>query len=434
RIKAIEEKLLANPEMAKLIDELGTSTTDANDLVRGLLQASINRGLNAEMDAHLGYGHSDRDGKTAAGQGNHRNGYYPKRVDSNYGPIDVAVPRDRNGSFLPTMVPKGSRRLTDVDDMIISLYAGGMTVRDIQHHMITSMGVDISHETISAITDAVLDEVMIWQNRQLDDFYPVIFLDALRIKVRDGGRVVNKSVYLAIGVDMDGIKHILGIWLAKEEGASFWANVCANLATRGVQDVFIVCCDGLKGLPQAVEATWPDSMVQTCVVHLIRAANRWVAYGDRKAVSAQLRKIYTAPTEDTAIAALEEFEASELGVKYPQSAKVWRDAWDRFIPFLQFPPMARKVIYTTNSIESMNNELRKATRNRVQFTNDESAIKTLWLMICNIEDKRAAKRAKQGKRVAASSGRLIEGRKVANWKQAINQMAVAFPDRFEAYL
>lgn len=434
KIKAIEEKLLANPEMAKLIDELGTSTTDANDLVRGLLQASINRGLNAEMDAHLGYEHGDRDGKTAADQGNHRNGYYPKRVDSNYGPVDVAIPRDRNGSFLPTMVPKGSRRLTDVDDMIISLYAGGMTVRDIQHHMIASMGVDISHETISAITDAVLDEVMIWQNRQLDDFYPVIFLDALRIKVRDGGRVVNKSAYLAIGVDMEGIKHILGIWLAKEEGASFWAHVCANLASRGVNDVFIVCCDGLKGLPQAVEATWPDSMVQTCVVHLIRAANRWVAYGDRKAVSAQLRKIYTAPTEDTARAALEEFEASELGVKYPQSAKVWRDAWDRFIPFLQFPPMARKVIYTTNSIESMNNELRKATRNRVQFTNDESAIKTLWLMICNIEDKRAAKRAKQVKRSAPTSGRLIEGRKVTNWKQAINQMAVAFPDRFEAYL
>lgn len=193
KIKAIEEKLLANPEMAKLIDELGTSTTDANDLVRGLLQASINRGLNAEMDAHLGYQHGDRDSKEAAGQNNSRNGSYPKRVDSNYGPIDVAVPRDRNGSFLPTMVPKGSRRLTDVDDMIISLYAGGMTIRDIQHHMATAMGVDISHETISAITDAVLEEVMIWQNRQLDEFYPVIFLDALRIKVRDGGRVVNKS-------------------------------------------------------------------------------------------------------------------------------------------------------------------------------------------------------------------------------------------------
>lgn len=198
---------------------------------------------------------------------------------------------------------------------------------------------------------------------------------------------------------MDGIKHILGIWLAKEKGASFWAQVCANLATRGVQDVFIVCCDGLKGLPEAVEATCPDSMVQTCVVHLIRAANRWVAYGDRKAVSMALKKVYTDPDEATPRAALDEFADSELGHKYPQSVKVWSDAWERFVPFLQFPPMARKVIYTTNSIESMNNELRKATRNRVQITNDDSAIKTLWLMICNIEDKRAAKRANRARKL-----------------------------------
>ncbi|WP_160310046.1 IS256 family transposase, partial [Corynebacterium striatum] len=204
-----------------------------------------------------------------------------------------------------TMVPKGSRRLTDVDDMIVSLYAGGMTIRDIQHHMATAMRVDISHETISAVTDAVLDEVMVWQNRQLDEFYPVVFLDALRTKVRDDGRVVNKSAYMAIGVDLDGIKHILGLWIAKEEGASFWAQVCANLSNRGVKDVFIVCCDGLKGLPEAVEATWPNSMVQTCIVHLIRAANRWVAYGDRRGVSAALKKIYTATDKlkhiDTAI-------------------------------------------------------------------------------------------------------------------------------------
>ncbi|EGT5575048.1 IS256 family transposase [Corynebacterium striatum] len=203
------------------------------------------------------------------------------------------------------MVPKGSRRLTDVDDMIVSLYAGGMTIRDIQHHMATAMRVDISHETISAVTDAVLDEVMVWQNRQLDEFYPVVFLDALRTKVRDDGRVVNKSAYMAIGVDLDGIKHILGLWIAKEEGASFWAQVCANLSNRGVKDVFIVCCDGLKGLPEAVEATWPNSMVQTCIVHLIRAANRWVAYGDRRGVSAALKKIYTATDKlkhiDTAI-------------------------------------------------------------------------------------------------------------------------------------
>lgn len=432
KIKAIEEKLLANPEMAKLIDELGTSTTDANDLVRGLLQASITRGLQAEMDAHLGYEHGDRESKAIVGSRNSRNGSYSKRVDSNYGPVDITVPRDRNGSFTPMMLPKGSRRLTDVDDMIISLYAGGMTIRDIQHHMANAMGVDISHETISTITDAVLDEVMEWQNRQLDEFYPVIFLDAIRIKVRDGGRVMNKSAYLAIGVDMEGIKHVLGIWIAKEEGASFWAHVCAHLANRGVKDVFIVCCDGLKGLAEAVEATWPDSMVQTCVVHLIRAANRWVAYGDRKKVSAGLREIYTANDEASAKIALEEFKASDLGKKYPQSVKVWEDAWDRFVPFLQFPPETRKVIYTTNSIESLNNELRKATRNRIQFTNDESAVKTLWLMICNIEDKRALKRAKKQKGIATT--RLVEGARVTNWKQAINQMAVAYPDRFHNYL
>lgn len=413
KIDAIEKKLLENPEIAKLIDSLGTSTDDANDLVRGMLQASITRGLNAEMDTHLGYTHGDREVKASTGQRNSRNGSYPKTVDSNYGPVTVEVPRDRDGSFTPMMLPKGSRRLTDVDDMIISLYAGGMTIRDIQYHLATRVRVDISHETISAITDAVLDEVMVWQHRQLDEFYPVMFLDAIRIKVRDGGRVVNKSAYLAIGVDMDGIKHVLGIWIAKEEGASFWAHVCSNLANRGVKDVFIVCCDGLKGLDKAVEATWPNSMVQTCVVHLIRAANRWVTYKDRKAVTHTLQKVYTAADAENAKAALDDFAGSELGLKYPQSVKVWRDAWERFVPFLQFPPAARRVIYTTNSIESLNSELRKATRNRVQFTNDEAATKALWLMICNIEDKRAAKRAKQDKRVSATAGRLTEGARVS---------------------
>ncbi|MGJ9645405.1 IS256 family transposase, partial [Actinotignum sp. GS-2025b] len=397
RIDAIEKKLLANPQMAELIGELATSTTNANDLVRGMLQASITRGLQAEMDAHLGYAHSDRKAKAEAGaesMGNYRNGSYPKTVATNYGMITVDIPRDRAGTFRPTMVPKGARRLTDVDDMIVSLYAGGMSVRDIHHHLATSLRLEVSPETISAITDAVLDEVLTWQNRQLDEFYPVIFLDAIRIKVRDGGRVVGKSAYMAIGVNMDGVKHVLGLWIAREEGASFWASVCAQLANRGVKDVFIVCCDGLKGLPQAVEATWPDSMVQTCIVHLIRAANRWVNYQDRKAVSAALRAVYTAPSEEAARCALEEFAVSDLGLKYPQSVKVWRDAWERFTPFLGFPPAARKVIYTTNAIESFNSQLRKATRNRRQFPNDEAAIKALWLMICHIEDRRAAKLAK----------------------------------------
>ena len=333
RVNEISEKLMEKPEVASLISELSSSADDASDLVKGLLQASINAGLQAEMDAHLGYGHSERKAKAQVGPAqvsNHRNGAYTKTVESGYGALEVTVPRDRAGTFAPKMVPKGSRRLTELDDMTISLYAGGMSLRDMCHHLATTLGVDMSPDTISTITDAVLDEVMIWQNRQLDEFYPVIFLDALRVKIRDGHRVVNKACYMAVGIDINGIKHILGLWIADNEGAAFWASVCADLANRGVKDVFIVCCDGLKGLPEAVEATWPNSMVQTCIVHLIRAANRWVSYQDRKSVSRALREVYTAANEDTARASLDAFEASELGRKYPQSARVWREAWDRF--------------------------------------------------------------------------------------------------------
>lgn len=434
KIDAIEQKLLADPNMAKLIDELANSATDANELVRGLVQASINRALTAEMDAHLGYKNGDRDTKAQIGEPNSRNGSYPKTAESNYGPVTVDVPRDRNGTFIPMMVPKGKRRLTDVDDMIISLYAGGMPVRDIQYHLAKTMGVDISHETISTITDAVRDEVTKWQDRPLEEFYPVIFLDAIRIKVRDGAHVVNKAAYIAIGVDLEGYKRILGIWIQSNEGSAFWAHVCGNLANRGVKDVFIVCCDGLKGLPEAVESVWPDSLVQTCVVHLIRAATRWVSHKDRREVTAMLKKVYTAVSEDAAAKALEEFAASELGRQYPRSVQVWRDAWDRFTPFLQFPPAARKVIYTTNAIESLNNQLRKATRNRGQFSTDEAAMKALWLMICHIEDRTALQRAKRAKRASGDPRRLVEGTKVAGWQQAINQMAVAYPDRFEPYV
>jgi transposase-like protein len=324
------------------------------------------------------------------------------------------------------MVPKGSRQLTELDDMIISLYTGGMTVRDIRHHLGSTLGVDMSPDTISTITDAVLDEVLIWQNCQLDEFYPVIFLDALRVKIRDGRRVVNKACYMAVGIDMDGIKHILGLWIADNEGAALWASVCADLANRGVQDVFIVCCDGLKGLPEAVEATWPNSMVQTCIVHLLRAANRWVSYQERKPVSSALRAIYTAANEDTAHASLDAFETSALGQKYPQSVKTWRDAWERFVPFLQFPPAARKVLYTTNSIGSLNAELRKATQNRGQIPNDTAALKTLWLMMCNIEDKRAAKRAKQAKRAVECNG-YVQGAKANGWETSHQPTSCGIP-------
>lgn len=443
QVTKLADKLMESEELSAVMKLLADTTDDDGDgqqvgldgdtTVKALIQASLNKALAAEMDSHLGYHHGDRSAKTGT---NHRNGSYPKTVDTSLGPVDVNIPRDRDGSFTPRMVPKGSRRLGGLDDMIISLYAGGMTIRDIQHHLAMTVGTDLSHETISNITDAVLEEVMVWQNRQLDAFYPVIYLDAIRVKIRDNGRVVNKAAYLAVGVDMDGFKRVLGIWIQSTEGASFWAYVCAELANRGVEDVLIVCCDGLKGLPEAVEATWPDSMVQTCVVHLIRAANRWVSHKDRKSVSRALKAVYTAPDETTAQVALEEFAGSDLGRRYPQAVAVWENAWEQFIPFLQFPPMLRRVIYTTNSIESLNSELLKATRNRVQFTNDESAVKTLWLMICNIEDKRAIKREKNKtkKTKEPSAGRLIEGRVTTNWKQALSQLAVAYPDRMNRYL
>lgn len=421
-------------ELFAKIDSGEVELTGDGGLVPALIRETLERGLAAEMTSHLGYAAGDRSAKTTA---NSRNGSYPKTVASEAGDIEISVPRDRDGSFTPRLVPKGSRRLGGLDEMIISLYAGGMTIRDIQHHLVSTIGTELSHETISNITDAVLDAVMEWQQRPLEEFYPVIYLDAIRVKVRDNGHVRSKAAHIAVGVDMDGIKHVLGIWVQNTEGASFWAHVCAELANRGVQDVLIVCCDGLTGLPEAIEATWPDSLVQTCVVHLIRAANRFVSYADRKAVSRALKPIYAAVNEDAAVAALTEFAESELGRKYPSAVAVFENAWDRFVPFLAFPPALRRVIYTTNAIESLNYQLRKVTKNRSQFPTDDSVVKLLWLAICNIEDKRAREREKQrGKGTArkAASGRLVEGQVTTNWKQALAQLAVAYPDRMNPYL
>jgi len=420
-------------ELFAKIDSGEVELTGDGGLVPALIKETLERGLQAEMTSHLGYARDDREAKATS---NARNGSYPKTVASQAGDIEIAVPRDRDGSFTPRLVPKGSRRLGGLDGMIISLYAGGMTIRDIQHHLITTIGTELSHETIANITDAVLEAVLEWQSRPLEEFYPVIYLDAIRVKVRDSGHVRSKAAHIAVGVDMDGIKHVLGIWVQNTEGASFWAHVCAELANRGVHDVLIVCCDGLTGLPEAIEATWPESMVQTCVVHLIRAANRFVAYGDRRAVSRELKTIYTAADEESALGALEEFADSALGQKYPSAVAVWENAWDRFVPFLQFPPALRRVIYTTNAIESLNYQLRKVTKNRSQFPTDDSVVKLLWLAICNIEDKRARERDKErgkpGKRRA--SGRLVEGQVTTNWKQALAQLAVAYPDRINPYL
>ena len=404
-------------------------------LIQQLIKAGLERGLQAELAEHVGYEKGDAE---ASLHPNSRNGSFPKTVATSVGDVDLAIPRDRDGSFTPVLVPKGSRRVGGLDDMIVSLHAGGMTVRDIEHHLVSTIGTEISRETISKITDEVLDEVLAWQQRPLEAFYPVVYLDALIVKVRDGAHVRNKAAHIAVGVDMEGIKHVLGIWVQTTEGAKFWAGVCAQLANRGVQDVLIVCCDGLTGLPDAIEATWPESTVQTCVVHLIRAGMRFVSYKSRKAVAAALKPIYQAADEAAALAALEEFAASELGQANPNTVRVFRDAWERFIPFLAFPPMLRRVIYTTNAIESLNYQLRKVTKNRGHFPSDDAVVKLLWLAICNIEDKRARERLKErglgrgAKRKA--EGRLVEGQITTNWKQALAQLAIAYPDRIQPYL
>lgn len=347
--------------------DAGEPLTGHAGLLKGVLKASLERGLDAELSDHVG---CDR-GDPAAGEfPNSRNGTFPKTIANEIGDVELAVPRDRNGTFTPMLVPKGARRLDSLDAMIVSLFAGGMTIRDIAHHLASTIGTELSPETISKITDAVCDEVLAWQQRPLEALYPVMYLDAIIVKVRDGGHVRNKAAHIAVGVDMDGIKHVLGIWVQATEGAKFWASVCAELANRGVRDVLIVCCDGLTGFPEAVAATWPEATVQTGVVHLIRAAIRFVNYKDRKAVAAALKPIYQAANDDAALDELEAFAASPLGSKYPSTIKAFRDAWERFVPFLAFPPALRRVIYTTNAIESLNYQLRKVTKNRGHFPND----------------------------------------------------------------
>ncbi|WP_423064456.1 IS256 family transposase, partial [Brucella melitensis] len=407
--------------------------TGDGGFVNELIKASLERGLAVELSDHLGY---EKGAPDAAAFPNARNGTTPKTLATQAGDVDLAVPRDRDGTFTPRLVPKGVRRLGGLDEMIISLYAGGMTVRDIADHLEATLGTELSHETISNITDAVCEEILTWQQRPLDALYPVIYLDAIVVKVRDGAHVRNKAAHIAVGVDMDGIKHVLGIWLQHTEGAKFWAGVCADLANRGIRDVLIVCCDGLTGLPDAIEATWPAATVQTCVVHLIRASMRFVSYGDRKAVAAALKPVYTAVSAAAAKEALEAFAAGQWGVKYPHAVSTWRTAWERFIPFLAFPPELRRVIYTTNSIESLNYQLRKVTKNRGHFPSDDAVVKLLWLAICNIEDKRARERAKEKGRPAAerkAAPRLVEGLVVTSWKQALAQLAIAYPDRINPH-
>ncbi|HET7517727.1 MAG TPA: IS256 family transposase [Actinomycetes bacterium] len=433
-VDAIVEAGLLDTVLAQ-VDTGELRLTGEGGFLPEMLKRSLEAGLRAELTDHLGY---EKGGPAGQGSGNSRNGSTPKRLGTEVGDIDLATPRDRNATFDPKLVGKGQRRLDGLADMIISLYAKGMTVRDIQHHLQSTIGSELSPETISNITEAVAGEVKAWQVRPLDPVYPIVFLDALIVKVRDGHTVQNKAAHIAVGVDTDGVKHVLGIWVQASEGAKFWAGVCAELANRGVRDVLIACCDGLSGFPEAIEATWPNTVVQTCTVHLIRASLRFVPDADRKAVATTLRLIYTAPTAAAAAQELDGFEDSVWGHKYPAAVKVWRDAWERFIPFLEFPPALRKIIYTTNSIESLNYQLRKIIKNRGHFPNDEAVVKLLWLAIRDIEDRRARERAKEAGLPKGSPRkappRLVEGSQVQGWNQALGALAIAFPGRLDAVL
>ena len=417
------------------VDQDGLALTGKGGFLPELVKAVLERGMGAELTSHLGYERGDRAGH---GSGNSRNGSTPKVIGTEIGDIGLDQPRDRNSTFASALVPKGARRVGGLEDMIISLYAGGMTVRDIGHHLAVTLGTDLSHETISNVTEAVAEEVAAWQSRPLEAFYPVVYLDALVVKIRDGAHVANRAAHIAVGVDMDGIKHVLGIWIQASEGAKFWASVCSQLANRGVRDVLIVCCDGLSGFPEAVQATWSEATVQTCVVHLIRASMRFVSYSDRKGVAAMLRPIYTAADEDGALTALGTFADSNLGKKYPAALASWENAWERFTPFLAFGPALRKLIYTTNSIESLNYQLRKIIKNRGHFPNDAAAVKLLWLAITNIEDKRARERAKEASRPKGqprnAPARLVEGSVVQGWKAALSELALVYADRINAHL
>ena len=402
--------------LVKDADMSGMGLDGPDGLFNRMTKAVLERALQVEMVDHLGYEKGD---STGHGSGNSRNGSTSKNVITNSGSVQLNVPRDRAGSFEPRIVPKRARRLGSVDDMILSLYARGMTTRDIKEHLAEVYGAEVSPGLISNVTDVVQDEITQWQTRPLDAVYPIVYIDAVVVKIREGGAVDNRAAHLAIGVDVDGFKHVLGIWVAEHEGAKFWQNVLNELVNRGLSDVLIVCCDGLTGLPDAIANVWPKAIVQTCVVHLIRASMRFVSQEDRKAVAKSLRPIYEAVNEAAAQQALNELK-HDWGQKYTGLISTWERAWEEFIPFLEFHPAIRKVIYTTNMIESMNYQLRKITKTRGHFPSVDSAIKLLYLGIRNITGRHIDGEGRfAGKRGTGTYG----------WNRALNAFSTRFGDR-----
>lgn len=394
-----------------LIDELlkdykqPEDITGNNGLLKQLTKAILERALESELTHELGYKKHSSPSKPS---GNARNGTSTKTMKTDHGDLEISIPRDRNSDFEPQIVKKGQRRFSGFDDKIVSMYARGMTTRDIQGHLEEIYGVEVSPELISSVTDGILSEVKEWQSRPLEEVYPIVFFDAIRMKIRDEGRVINKAVYLAIGVDMNGLKDVLGIWIEKNEGAKFWLSVFTELRNRGLQDVLIACVDGLKGLPEAIESIFPEAEVQLCIVHMVRNSLKFVSYKDRKKIADDLKNVYRASTVEQAEEALKDFEEAWDG-RYPMISKSWRSNWPRVIPFFAYSAEIRKAIYTTNAIESLNNSLRKVTKTRNSFPSDEAAIKLLYMGLKNIMKKWTMP--------------------IRNWNLAIHQFSIRFEDR-----
>ena len=376
-----------------------------NGLLKQLTKALVERALQAEIAEHLGH---DKHETVTNPTGNARNGKSRKTLKGEFGELPIEIPRDREGSFEPQIISKHQTRWVGFDDKIISLYARGMTVREIQQHLTEIYGTEVSPTLISTVTDGVMDEVKQWQSRPLDAVYPVIYLDCIHVKVRDAGSVRAKAIYLAIGINMVGHKEILGLWIAQTEGAKFWLSVVTELKNRGVQDIFIACVDGLKGFPEAIETVYPHAIVQLCIVHMVRNSLNYVGWNKRKEVAADLRLVYSAATIDEAEQALADFE-DKWNNAYPPIALSWRNNWQRIIPFFDYPPEIRRIIYTTNAIESVNMSLRKVSKSRGSFPNDDAVIKLFYLALINIAKKWSMP--------------------LRDWKPALNRFTIQFNER-----
>jgi transposase-like protein len=387
----------------------GVELTGDSGLLTALVRRVLQTGLEVEMTDHLGY---ERHAIEGRGSGNSRNGSYPKRVTTDIGKVDLRVPRDRNGSFEPASVPKGQRRLDGLAAQVISLYAKGMSTGDIQSHLLEIYGTEISRDTISRITDAVLEDMTGWQNRPLDRVYPVLLIDAINVKIRDG-QVANRPIYVAMGVNLDGQRDVLGMWVGPTggEGAKFWMSVLTELRNRGMADCFIVCCDGLKGLPDAIRATWPAAEVQLCVVHLVRSSLRYASKKYWGPICRDMKEIYTAPTLEAAEARFAAF-AETWEPRYPAMIDTWRRSWAEFVPFLAFPIELRTIVYTTNAVESLNSRFRKAVQRRTHFPNETAALKVLYLV------------AQQKK-----PGRSNPIGQINGWKTILNALTIHYGDR-----